>query len=178
MSSFAEHVPGSEGTWLGSAGSPPAATTRWTPRRKAEILAAVRQGLLSIEAAAAHYAITPEELLSWQGVLDREGLSGLTNRRVAERRRMARRAVQAKASAIAGDHRRACMITDIGSGGARLAFTTVPALPHVFSLLCHKSRRALSVERVWQRDSSVGVAFKRPLELNGVDLGAWILGEA
>ena len=56
---------------------PPIGTPRWTPRRKAEVVAAVAGGLLTLDEACDRYALTTEEFGSWQGALDRSGLRGL-----------------------------------------------------------------------------------------------------
>ncbi len=52
-------------------------TRRWVARRKAEVVAAVAGGLLSIEEACARYALTLEEFASWQRAIDRSGMAGL-----------------------------------------------------------------------------------------------------
>jgi hypothetical protein len=46
-------------------------------RRKAIIAAAVRGGLITLEAASSRYRLNPEELLSWQYYIDRYGYSAL-----------------------------------------------------------------------------------------------------
>ena len=51
--------------------------TRWVIRRKAEVVAAVRGGLLSFEEACSRYMLTVDEFLSWQRSIDRHGLAGL-----------------------------------------------------------------------------------------------------
>jgi hypothetical protein len=56
---------------------PPADTKRWVPRRKAQVVAAVRSGALSLDEACERYALTVEEFLSWQRAIDRFGLQGL-----------------------------------------------------------------------------------------------------
>ena len=56
---------------------PPSNTTRWTPRRKAEIVAAVRSGLISVDGACHRYNITNEEFASWQRLFERHGVAGL-----------------------------------------------------------------------------------------------------
>lgn len=56
---------------------PPAETTRWVSRRKAQVVAAVRSGLLSMEEARIRYALSEEEFRSWQVAFDRYGLEGL-----------------------------------------------------------------------------------------------------
>jgi hypothetical protein len=53
----------------------------WVPRRKAEVLAAVRGGLLSLEEACSRYALSHEEILSWARSLACFGLSGLRTTR-------------------------------------------------------------------------------------------------
>lgn len=64
---------------------------RWIARRKAELVAAIVGGLLSFEEARARYALTVEELASWQRQLERGGVPGL---RASELRR--RRAARSK----------------------------------------------------------------------------------
>ena len=52
-------------------------TTRWVVRRKAEVVAAVNGGLLSIDEVCARYNLTIEEFASWQRSVDRSGMQGL-----------------------------------------------------------------------------------------------------
>ena len=52
-------------------------TTRWVARRKALVVAAVRQGALSLDEACRRYALTVEEFLGWQTAIERYGLVGL-----------------------------------------------------------------------------------------------------
>jgi hypothetical protein len=61
---------------------PPAETGRWVIRRKAEVVAAVRGGLLSLEEACKRYTLTTEEFLSWQFSIDQHGLAGLRTTRI------------------------------------------------------------------------------------------------
>ena len=61
---------------------PPPNTERWVIRRKAEVVAAVRGGLLSLEEACQRYTLTVEEYLSWQRSIDRHGLPGLRTTRI------------------------------------------------------------------------------------------------
>ena len=65
---------------------PPANTKRWVIRRKAEVVAAVRGGLLSLEDACARYKLTIDEFLSWQRLIDRHGLPGLRATKVQDYR--------------------------------------------------------------------------------------------
>ncbi len=55
---------------------PPPQTDRWVIRRKAEVVAAVRGGLLSLDDACKRYTLTVEEFLAWQHAIDRFGLAG------------------------------------------------------------------------------------------------------
>jgi hypothetical protein len=56
---------------------PEPGTKRWVIRRKAEVIAAVRGGLLSLDEACSRYMLTVDEFLSWQHSVDRHGLAGL-----------------------------------------------------------------------------------------------------
>lgn len=56
---------------------PPRDTSRWIARRKAEVVAAVNGGMLSIREACERYDLTLEEFASWQRAAEREGLPGL-----------------------------------------------------------------------------------------------------
>jgi hypothetical protein len=62
---------------LAKAKLPPVNTRRWVPRRKAEVVAAVHSGILSLHEACEIYTLTVEEFLSWQNAMDRHGLAGL-----------------------------------------------------------------------------------------------------
>jgi hypothetical protein len=55
----------------------PAPTRRWTARRKAEVLIAVRSGKITIEQALCRYQLTEEEFLAWQYAFDQYGIAGL-----------------------------------------------------------------------------------------------------
>ena len=70
----------------GTSRSPPG-PRRWVPQRKAEIVAAVRSGYLSLEEARKRYALSMEEYLTWQSEIDRFGLAGLRVYRPQPRRR-------------------------------------------------------------------------------------------
>ena len=66
---------------------PPSGTRRWVIRRKAEVVAAVRGGLLSLEEACDRYHLSVEEFLSWQRMIESHGLQGLRTTRVQDYRR-------------------------------------------------------------------------------------------
>ncbi len=57
-------------------------TTRWVVRRKAEVVAAVAGGLLSIDEACKRYSLSPEEFASWKRAVDRSGMPGLRVTRI------------------------------------------------------------------------------------------------
>ncbi|MDB5438175.1 MAG: hypothetical protein JWM33_602, partial [Caulobacteraceae bacterium] len=71
------YVIGPTGAPLTISDLPPAETERWVIRRKAEVVAAVRGGLLSLDEACDRYRLTNEEFLAWQASIDKHGLAGL-----------------------------------------------------------------------------------------------------
>ena len=78
----AKYVIGPDGSPLTIADLPPPDTRRWVIRRKAEVVAAVRGGLISLEEACKRYTLTVDEFLSWQASIDRHGLPGLRTTRI------------------------------------------------------------------------------------------------
>jgi uncharacterized protein DUF1153 len=80
------YVIGPDGSPLTLADLPPPNTKRWVIRRKAEVVAAVRGGLLSLDEACKRYTLTVEEFLAWQRSIDRFGLAGLRATRVQQYR--------------------------------------------------------------------------------------------
>src|ERR1043165_8414042 len=80
------YVIGPDGSPLTMADLPPTNTRRWVIRRKAEVVAAVRGGLLSLDEACRRYTLTVEEFLAWQRAIDRFGLAGLRATRVQQYR--------------------------------------------------------------------------------------------
>lgn len=81
-----KYVIGPDGSPLTIADLPPADTKRWVIRRKAEVVAAVRGGLLSLEEACNRYTLTVDEFLGWQASIDRHGLAGLRTTRIQQYR--------------------------------------------------------------------------------------------
>jgi hypothetical protein len=71
------HVIGHDGRRLTLADLPPHKTTRWVVRRKAEVVAAVRGGLLSLDEACSRYALNSDEFRSWEFYIDHYGLAGV-----------------------------------------------------------------------------------------------------
>ena len=57
-------------------------TKRWVVRRKAEVVAAVNGGLLTIDEVLERYNLTLEEFAGWQRAVDRSGMPGLRVTRI------------------------------------------------------------------------------------------------
>jgi hypothetical protein len=70
-------VLGPNGRLLTRADLPPPGTRRWVIRRKAEVVAGVRGGLISLAEACRRYALSVEEFRSWERSLAEHGLAGL-----------------------------------------------------------------------------------------------------
>ena len=86
MRARVRYVIGPDGSPLTVADLPPKDTKRWVIRRKAEVVAAVRGGLLSIDEACDRYRLTVDEFLSWQASIDKHGLPGLRATRLQDYR--------------------------------------------------------------------------------------------
>lgn len=56
---------------------PPPETRRWVARRKAQVVAAVRAGTLSLEEACTRYKLSAEEFAAWEQAIDRHGPGAL-----------------------------------------------------------------------------------------------------
>ena len=63
------------GSSASSAAAPSA--NRWTVRRKAAIVEAVRSGRVSLDAICQAYKLSIEEFLAWERDMDRYGVPGL-----------------------------------------------------------------------------------------------------
>jgi hypothetical protein len=81
-----KYVIGPTGAPLTLSDLPPGDTERWVIRRKAEVVAAVRGGLLSLDEACERYRLTSEEFLAWQKSIDQHGLAGLRTTRIQQYR--------------------------------------------------------------------------------------------
>lgn len=77
---------GPNGTPLTLEDLPPSGTTRWVIRRKAEVVMAVRGGLLSLTEACERYNLSQEEFEAWTQAIERHGLPGLRTTRVQQYR--------------------------------------------------------------------------------------------
>lgn len=56
---------------------PPADTKRWSSRRKAAVVIAIRSRVLTREQACQHYLLSEEELGLWEAAFDKIGIPGL-----------------------------------------------------------------------------------------------------
>ena len=77
-------VVGPDGKMLTLDDLPPPDTQRWVARRKAEVVTAVRFGLLSLEDACDRYKLSTEEFMGWESAIDRHGMGGLRVTRIQE----------------------------------------------------------------------------------------------
>ena len=59
----------------------PSLSRRWTVRRKAAVVEAVRGGWVPIEEACRLYKLSVDEFLAWERDIDRHGLHGLRTTR-------------------------------------------------------------------------------------------------
>ena len=73
---------------------PPPSTTRWVVRRKAEVVAAVNGGLLTVDEVCERYGLTVEEFAGWQRAIDRSGMPGLRVTRIQHYRSLYERQQQ------------------------------------------------------------------------------------
>lgn len=80
-------------------------STRWVVRRKAEVVAAVNGGLLSIDEACERYGLDTEEFASWQQAVQQSGMQGLRVTRIGYYRDLYRRR---QAFRAASDYGRVC----------------------------------------------------------------------
>ena len=80
------YVVGPEGSPLTLSDWPAADTPRRSPRRKAEVVAAVKGGLLTLDEARSRYTLTLEEFVRWQKSIDEHGLPGLRTSRIQQYR--------------------------------------------------------------------------------------------
>lgn len=65
---------------------PSGSNLRWVARRKAQVVAAIDGGLLTVPEACTRYDLSLEELSMWQRIYGEEGLLGLRQREVQSHR--------------------------------------------------------------------------------------------
>ncbi len=66
---------------------PEPTTKRWVIRRKAEVVAGVRGGLLTLDEACKRYNLTVDEFRSWQRLLESHGVKGLRTTKIKKYRK-------------------------------------------------------------------------------------------
>lgn len=90
-----EHNPGSVALRGGSAdpfaGLPPADTKRWVVSRKAQVVRAVEDGVITLEQACERYSLSHEEFGNWRELIKAHGTRALRATRVQDYRRASRR---------------------------------------------------------------------------------------
>ncbi len=79
-------VVGPDGEPLTVADLPDPKTDRWVIKRKAQVVAAVRGGLLSLPEAGERYRISIDELITWHALLDTHGMRGLRTTQIGQYR--------------------------------------------------------------------------------------------
>ncbi len=103
---------------------PPADTKRWSPSRKAAVVAAARAGLISREEACARYMLSDEELVAWERAFDQNGVPGLRSTRLqslslyADSERPAAAIRPVPSSSFAIDRQRPVLPPESGTAGA------------------------------------------------------------
>ena len=60
----------------------PSPGQRWTTRRKAAVVAAVRGGWVPVEEVSQLYALSADEIVAWERDLDKYGVPGLRSTRL------------------------------------------------------------------------------------------------
>lgn len=67
---------------------PAAHTRRWVVRRKAEVVAAVNGGLITVDEVLDRYDLSLEEFTGWQRAVERSGMPGLRVTRIQHYRQL------------------------------------------------------------------------------------------
>ena len=88
---YSSRVVAPHGTPMSINDLPAPDTKRWTIRLKAEIVAGVSTGLITIEEACERYTLSIEELLSWQRLIDNHGVRGLKTTKLQDYRAASRK---------------------------------------------------------------------------------------
>jgi hypothetical protein len=61
---------------------------RWTAWQKVAVIRAVRNGVLSASDVRARYLLSEEELAAWQADFERNGIAGLQQKSLRQRRQL------------------------------------------------------------------------------------------
>jgi len=83
-------------------GLPPPNTRRWVASRKAAIVTAVSNAVISLEEACRRYQISKEEFLAWRRSFETYGVKGLQVTTLQDRRSRTTQPVSSKRKFTAG----------------------------------------------------------------------------
>jgi transposase-like protein len=89
-------------TGVSGTATSPSGPRRWVPRRKAQVVCAVRGGVISRQEACDRYGISDEELFSWESLLGDHGLRALHVTKTQRYRQAANSVDQDAPSSTAG----------------------------------------------------------------------------
>ena len=67
--------------WFGHVPELPSMTKRWTVRRKATVVEAVRGGRVPLDEVCRQYHLSVDEFMAWERDIDRHGIPGLRTTR-------------------------------------------------------------------------------------------------
>jgi hypothetical protein len=84
--SYRKSIMKSDGLRSKAATLPAASTERWGIHRKAQVVTAIREGVLSLEEACSRYMLTADEFVAWERAIDEHGLAGLRTTRLQDYR--------------------------------------------------------------------------------------------
>jgi hypothetical protein len=117
-------IAGAANPGSGASSEPAPSNRRWTVRRKAAIVEAVRSGRVSLDTICQAYKLSIEEFLAWERDMDRYGVPGLRATRYQSivRPRRERPAKDGPSRQIDGA---ACLI-DVGARWHRGDLATAP----------------------------------------------------
>ena len=65
---------------------PPLETKRWVISRKAAVVAAVKNGAITVDEVCRRYDISVEEFLTWEEMIEKHGVRGLRVTRLQDYR--------------------------------------------------------------------------------------------
>jgi len=82
MPNYGSKVLGPTGVPMTAKDLPPPGIKRWVIRRKAEVVAGVRGGLISLDEACQRYNLSVDEFRSWQRLFESHGLQGLRTTKI------------------------------------------------------------------------------------------------
>jgi len=99
-------VVGPTGKTMTRADLPPPGITRWVVRRKAEVVAGVRGGLITLNEACRLYELSKDEFRSWQRLLNDHGMAGLRVTNLKKYRKEKCRAGRSAQETTRNHHRR------------------------------------------------------------------------